>query len=316
MDTASFHLVWNQDECRAVLRGHVDEPRLNALLGLVAPDQTLCLDLRAAHLSPQALDGLRRVAIAHPLLRLLPESLLELVRTPSGKQQPPMDIVAMLAHELRSPLSLVHTRLQVLAHGLQAEGRDADAESCRRSLRDLTTATRLFELYLTAAQPWQFSPVSVADVAAQSLQALEDFAATSGVAFRLDVQGDTAAHGHPRALHQLLYNLVLNGVQACAPQGEVRVCVRGHRGQVVATVADDGLGFPEMILRQPFVPYRTDRRAGTGLGLVICKWIVDRHQGTLVLANLARGAAVTVTLPASGDASPPRGAVAPGGGDQ
>ncbi len=312
MDTASFHLIWGQDGCRAQLRGHVDESRLNALLRLVAGDQPLRLDLREAHISPGALSALGRLAAIRPHLRLEPATLMEFVRAPGGTAAPEMDIMAILAHELRSPLALAHTRLQTLAQTLAAAGRTLEAEVCRRSTRDLATATRLFDFYLTAAQPWHLDAVALADVAAQCLRALEDLAEVDQVSFRLDTDGPAVAYGHPRALQQLIHNLALNAAQACGVAGEVRVRVHQDGHGVEITVADDGPGFPAEILQRPFVPYRTDRTRGTGLGLVICKWIVDRHRGQMTLANLARGAVVTVVLPqAPPDLAPPERTLVP-----
>jgi signal transduction histidine kinase len=304
VDTAAFHLVWEREGCRAHLRGHVDELRLNALLRLLPADEPLCLDLREAHLSPEALRALRRLGAVRPGLRVEPAGLADGgARSTAGS--PDMDLMAMLAHELRSPLALTHTRLQALARTLATAGRQAEAEACRRSVRDLATTTRLFDFYLTAAQPWRFEPVSLTDVVARCVQAIEDAGDagdTAGVAFQVVSDGPAWVRGHPRALEQLVHNLVLNAAQACAPHGEVLLRLRRVAGGAELRVSDDGPGYPEAVLEHPFVPYRTDRRGGTGLGLVICKWIVDRHGGRLTLANRTRGAVARVFLPAGSEA--------------
>ena len=64
------------------------------------------------------------------------------------------------------------------------------------------------------------------------------------------------------------------------------------------SIADNGSGFPEHLMKRAFEPYVTTKPRGTGLGLVIVKKIVEEHGGEVALANVApQGARVTITLP-------------------
>jgi signal transduction histidine kinase len=313
METASIHLQRGRGACRARIRGGIDEARLNAVLAQVVPGQTLTLDLREAHLSPDAWALLTRLARETHQIRVEPEELMALLSPGPGVPRAEIDMAAVLAHELRTPLSLTYTRLQGLAEKLAAEGHDAEAAICRRSYQDLMTATRLFEVYLAAAQPWTPVPVDLAALAAATLQTLSDSPDVQGVQFEMDVAGQPVVNGQPRALRQLIYNLALNAAQACHPGGRVRIRLRRDGGDAVLTVEDDGPGFPEAILREPFKPYRTGRKEGLGLGLAICKWLVDRHGGEIRLGNTPEGATVTVLLPLGESGrtaapSPPAGA--------
>src|SRR5690606_17301054 len=87
---------------------------------------------------------------------------------------------------------------------------------------------------------------------------------------------------NPLVLEQLLLNLVRNAVQAAAPR-RVRVAVRVERqdGVVMLDVADDGPGLPDAILAEPFRALSSGREGGTGLGLSLCRMLVEDQGGTI-----------------------------------
>ena len=82
--------------------------------------------------------------------------------------------------------------------------------------------------------------------------------------------------------------------------GTLTVRVRPEGERVVMTVEDSGPGIASELLPNVFDPFFTTKEAGTGLGLSIVRKIVDEHGGRVHLANLPRGARVTVFLPLVG----------------
>ena len=112
--------------------------------------------------------------------------------------------------------------------------------------------------------------------------------------------------GAPGELTQLIFNLILNAADAVGESGEIRVItVREVKG-IRLEVRDNGPGIPESELSQVFDPFYTTKPpgVGSGLGLFICKGIVDRHRGDIGLANQDGGGTVaTVYIPME----PPQG---------
>jgi signal transduction histidine kinase len=110
--------------------------------------------------------------------------------------------------------------------------------------------------------------------------------------------------------HQVLLNLLLNGIQASPPGGTVRICVTpggpGGREGATIEVVDAGPGIPEEDLERIFDPFFTTKGPdqGSGLGLMICHRIVADHQGTIEV-SIWPGDATTfrVHLPAQPDPS-------------
>jgi nitrogen fixation/metabolism regulation signal transduction histidine kinase len=101
-------------------------------------------------------------------------------------------------------------------------------------------------------------------------------------------------------IEQVLINLVKNAVESGSPEGEVTLSVRARDGGVAIEVRDRGSGLRDEVLRDALLPFYSTKPKGTGLGLTLCREIVDAHGGRLSIANRdGGGAVVTVWLPAA-----------------
>ena len=109
----------------------------------------------------------------------------------------------------------------------------------------------------------------------------------------------------------MVLNLAMNALQAVESRGEVRMSARRscpigpdgvERTGVEVVVQDTGPGIPEESLGRLFDPFFTTKINGTGLGLSVCKTLVEEHGGSIAVRNLATGGAgFTVWLPALPD---------------
>jgi signal transduction histidine kinase len=93
----------------------------------------------------------------------------------------------------------------------------------------------------------------------------------------------------------VLSNLINNAVQAVDGQGEVNVTTSTDSKFLTIKISDSGPGIPEKNMSKIFEPMFTTKTTGTGLGLVICKSIVEQHGGTISISN--KPTTFTVTLP-------------------
>jgi signal transduction histidine kinase len=119
-------------------------------------------------------------------------------------------------------------------------------------------------------------------------------------------------HGRPHAfvvpaqIEQVLLNLLINARQAMPRGGQLRIEVRDNprSGMVELRVADTGVGIPPERLRLIFEPFYTTKEpdehghGGTGLGLSVCRQIIEQHQGRIrVESVVGKGSTFTVKLP-------------------
>ena len=109
--------------------------------------------------------------------------------------------------------------------------------------------------------------------------------------------------GDRTQLQQVVANLMLNGLQAMAgqdPQSRtLRLTSRAGPDDVIALVSDSGPGVPEPHRGRLFDSFFTTRSAGMGMGLAICRSILDAHGGDIALADEGPGACFCIRLPSS-----------------
>ncbi len=215
------------------------------------------------------------------------------------------ELAGGLAHELNQPLAASLSNAQAARRMLQ--GPQPDLAEVREALDDLVTenlrAREVVRRVRAALQrrEFQVEPVDLKEVAAEVGRLTSTTASLRGVTLSMDLQPAPIA-GDKVQLQQVVLNLVLNALEACECSGQsCRVALRtGCRGtQATLEVRDSGGGIPEDRSEQIFQAYFTTKKDGLGLGLSICRTIVEMHGGTITAENDPRGGAVfRLTLPA------------------
>ncbi|HSI35519.1 MAG TPA: ATP-binding protein [Tepidisphaeraceae bacterium] len=221
------------------------------------------------------------------------------------------ELTATLAHELSQPLAAVLNNAgagqRFLANGSPdlAEVRAALADIAADATRASEVIGRLRGMLKRGTTVAAFEPVDLNDV----VRTVERLVHGDGVAHRVAVELDLAADLPPTAgdaiqLQQVVMNLMLNAFAAIDQPGRLvrRLVVRtrvveGGSG-VEAEFADSGSGISADVIDRLFEPFVTTKAEGLGMGLSICRSIVDQHGGRLRAENSpAGGATFTLTLP-------------------
>ncbi len=223
-------------------------------------------------------------------------------------------LAAHLAHEIRNPLAAISGSVQVL----DAMGPSAGEERSRLMqivVRETDRLNALITDFLQYARPSpaKSEPVVLAAELAE-LGEMFETVRPDGVALALDVPAGLCVLADGDQLRQLLWNLLLNGVQAMPDGGSLRVLARavaaqelregGRRGEgevpgwVEIAVEDTGTGIPEDVVDRIFDPFFTTKKDGTGLGLATVHRIVEGNGGHLsVESSVGRGTTFRVHLP-------------------
>ena len=221
-------------------------------------------------------------------------------------------LAAGLAHELRNPL----TSLKLLVQAAVEAGPDAGLRG-----RDLTVVAdetarldRSLQTFLDFARPPRLVKRrdDVRQILNQTLELIAARASRQGVSIRSDFPPQPLLiEADHEQLRQVFLNLVLNSLDALPHGGAIQVTAAaeitaaGAEG-VTITVADDGAGISAEPADQVFEPYVSTKDTGLGLGLAICRRIVDAHGGRITAANGPAGGAVfTVRLPGNRDGGRP-----------
>lgn len=221
------------------------------------------------------------------------------------------ELLAAVAHELRTPLSIIEGNLEAMLDGVRAPTPDLIAVLHTQSALLSQLITDLRDLSLAEARQLRLQRRSV-DLAAlcrESVEAMRLWIEERHVDVQLRVEGQTTADVDPDRIRQVVQNLLHNAVRFTPAGAHVIVTVRGvlRDGDqwVVLELEDEGPGIaPEDLSRvfEPFFradPSRSRASGGTGMGLAVVKLLVEVHGGTVRAENRpARGSRFVVALPA------------------
>ena len=229
-----------------------------------------------------------------------------------------LDFYSIIAHDLRSPLSAMLMRTDMLLRGrrgvLAAEvisdlrKMDSHMRRLMALINDFLDFARMEE----AAHAMKRAHVDLAEVVAEIVDDFRPLVENAGQQIRVDIQGPRpVVSGDRQRLQQVLTNLVANAVKFTLPTGSVVLRARCVGAWCEVSVHDDGPGIPAEILPTLFQRYtRAPNDAadagGTGLGLLIVREIVEAHGGTVgVDSTPGQGSRFWFRIPATEARSEP-----------
>jgi len=198
---------------------------------------------------------------------------------------------SLLAHEIKNPITGIHLALRAVADRL--------GEEHQALLNDL--AERLQKLERTMRRTLSFArPLELRRAPASARALLEDAARAArpeleraGIALELACEeGLPELELDAALLEEALGNLLKNALEALPRGGRVRLSAAREGARALGLVVeDDGPGISPSLAPELFKPFVTDKSGGTGLGLALCKRIVEEHGGTIEAGRGALGGA-------------------------
>ena len=224
-------------------------------------------------------------------------------------------VVAAIAHEVKQPLATIAVRgaaakryLGRTPPGLREAGSSVDA-MVAAGMRANDIFENIRALFSDVDQKRQ--PIDVNQLAAEALDLLREELQAYGIGTSIDLTPELPSiTAHNGQLREVILNLIQNAIdamKAVSNRRRILSITTGHHGNeaIVISVEDTGLGIePEKIPRM-FDPFVSTKAKGRGLGLAICKSIIERHHGQLsVSSEIDGGARFQLILPVKPTAQP------------
>lgn len=216
-----------------------------------------------------------------------------------------------VAHELTTPMTPIRLHL----HMLRQRGFGRLDEPTRRSLeiidRNVERLNALVVDILDVARlesdrfPVRFATVDLAPLVREAVEDYRAAAEAVGLRLEVDAPSDVTVQADPKRIVQVLHNLVRNAIRFTPPGGQVQVTLRRVGADAEVRVTDTGVGFDPVRTDRLFQPFSQLGGAiqeafhGAGLGLYICRGILDLHGGRIwgTSAGEGRGATFGFSLP-------------------
>lgn len=235
-----------------------------------------------------------------PIVKQLNQMLMRLDQSLLAEQRFTSDA----SHELRSPLSAIQMRLQLLKRKYQNEGISNDLDQIQV---DVSRGTSVLEnlLLLARLDPSQIDSLPRADidlkqVVTDVLKALEPFAHAKNIVVDLHVRA-TIIQANQELIFSCVRNIIDNAIRYTNENGLVQIIVEEHQQTAKMTIRNSGEHVSEETIHrmgERFYRELGTKTQGSGLGLSICKKIIELHRGSIAFNNPSQGGLeVIVHLP-------------------
>ncbi|WP_191621310.1 sensor histidine kinase [Marinihelvus fidelis] len=218
------------------------------------------------------------------------------------------EVARRLAHEVKNPLTPIRLAAERLRMKLmdRLDGRDAEMldRSATTIVAQVEALRKLVDAFGDYAREPDLErvPVRLDRLVNNVVELYRQ--GDPGLVIELDMcEGPEGLSADAGQLRQLLHNLIRNAIEANVDGRPTRIGIRTRviddddEARLELRVDDNGPGFPDSVLAQPFEPYVTHKPNGSGLGLAICRKIIDDHDGTIAIVNHDGGARAVITLP-------------------
>ncbi|MGA2773258.1 MAG: ATP-binding protein [Bryobacteraceae bacterium] len=214
-------------------------------------------------------------------------------------------LAAGIAHELNEPLGSILGFAQLIGKDPKLPKRTAnDVEKIVKASLHAREVIQNLLLFARQKPPLK-TQVNLNRVVEEGLYFLESRCANAGIGLSFALAPDLPEiNADPSQLHQVLVNLVVNGIQAMPEGGTLTIATHARQDHVSLTVTDTGVGMTEEVKEKIFTPFYTtkDVDQGTGLGLAVVHGIVSAHGGLIRVESApGEGARFEVQLPVSGN---------------
>ena len=208
------------------------------------------------------------------------------------------DVIATLAHDIKTPVLGTLASLTLLEKGDAVEAIRSSQQRCLRLIDDLLHVFRAEQQGLAL----QRQPCHLLAIAREAIRSVEPIAAPRQISLMLQQQGTGAMDllADPSLVQRLIENLLLNAVHHSLRGQRVWLQLSQRDGTCRIDVRDGGQGFPPEQLPRLFQRFaqRSPGTPGAGLGLYLCRLITEAHGGRIHASNISGGGArVVVELP-------------------
>lgn len=215
--------------------------------------------------------------------------------------------LAEIAHELRTPLSVLQAELEAIKDGLRRPDTAAidslyhEAMHLSRLVNDLHTLS----LADAGALNYRFQGVDLAEIIHRAIKSYQTAFDQKGIELKLDSESETKAKtsADPQRIEQLMTNLLRNSLLYTDQGGRVQISLQARQGDWEIIVADSEPGVADQdlpVLFDAFHRCANDQTQGSGLGLAICERIVAAHGGEITADHSPLGGLqVSIRLPSS-----------------
>jgi two-component system sporulation sensor kinase B len=208
-------------------------------------------------------------------------------------------LAASIAHEIRNPMTTVRGFLQLLSANSDLSSKDKSF--IQLSIDELDRAQSIISEFLALSKPQKeiLEVIDLTKIIHDSIDIITPYALLKNIRIDSDIDSNLASNGYKHEIHQVLINILKNGIEAM-DGGTLVIHASRTNSSIAITIKDTGSGIPTDQLKRLGTPYYSTKEKGTGLGLTVSFEIVRRMNGSIhVESTVNQGTVFTILLPAA-----------------
>lgn len=209
--------------------------------------------------------------------------------------------LSMASHELRTPITPIMMQIQMLIQGRLGKLNDEEKDSMRMVLRESKRLDGLISDILdlsrlqVSGMKFEFKPNGINEVIRHAVETMKYSAQDKGVQLEFSEKRIPPFVFDRDRITQVITDLLNNAIKFSPAGGKIGIDAARHGKHVLVHVRDEGIGMTEDGMKKLFRPFsqidstKTRKYGGVGLGLSICKGIIDNHKGRIWAESDGRG---------------------------
>lgn len=199
-------------------------------------------------------------------------------------------LVAGVAHEVKTPLAIIKTRLQILKRNFDKFCSGGDNASFDMILKEIDRLTNLVNRLLYFSRPIRnkMIPIQLNNIIEQAISMISDRTEKDKIrVFKNYSQNLPVICLDPYAFEQVVLNILINSLDSMPNGGILKVSTLliEEKNKIKVIIEDTGSGIPDDIIDKIFDPFFSTKDKGLGLGLFISKEIIKSHNGNIIIKN-------------------------------
>lgn len=204
-------------------------------------------------------------------------------------------LAAGVAHEIRNPVTVISGYLQLMK-------KDASNKKVIEIMQGEVNRIQLIMnefLFLAKPSEPKYGIHRMEDIVRDVLQLFRAQAVTAGISIHFRCPGGLPGIAcDDNQLKQVFVNVIKNALEAMQDGGELSITIGVYNKEMEIMATDTGCGIPDGELARIGEPFYTTKESGNGLGVMICRSIIENHKGTFTIASVTDvGTTVTIRLP-------------------
>jgi two-component system phosphate regulon sensor histidine kinase PhoR len=221
------------------------------------------------------------------------------------------NFLAMVSHQLKSPLSSTLLQTSILLDGMVGELGEKQRDLIQKIKAKIRGMTDLVNDVLDVcfieegAYVAQIEALNLPEILQRTIELMQPQAHDKNIYFQVSIEEDLPLFtGNKSSIEAMFINLISNAIKYTLPNGQFRVDITSNPQNIKIEVSDNGIGIEAKYIPRIFDKFfrerseRTKHISGTGLGLSIVKGVVDAHYGSVkVESEMGKGSTFTVLLP-------------------